>query len=83
MNTINIYSLKLCGYLCVSGFPVKGVRPNSKCQNKSVYIFEDTPKLRECLSYYDKTKDYSLKENKKDESNITANCCNKTLWEKL
>lgn len=73
MNVIYIYSLKLCGYLCVSGFPVKGVRPNSKCQNKSVYIFEDTPRLRECLSHYDKTKDYSLKENKKDGISNTTN----------
>ena len=72
MNTINIYSLKLCGYLCVSGYPIKGVRPNAKCPNKSVYIFEDTPKLRECLLLYDKNKNYSLKEKNKNGINITS-----------
>ena len=72
MDTFYVYSLKLCGFLCVSGFPVKGVRPNPKCRNKSVYVFEDTPRLRECLSLYDKTKDYSLKENIKDGISITS-----------
>ena len=52
MKVKNIFSLKLCGYLCMHGFPIKGVRPNAKYPNKSVYIFEDTDKLEECIKSY-------------------------------
>lgn len=63
MKVKNIFSLKLCGYLCICGFPVKGVRPNAKYPNKSVYVFEDTERLNECIKSYDKNKNYSLKES--------------------
>ena len=56
MNVQYIFSLKLCGYLCLMGFPVKGVRSNAKVPNKSVYIFERTPRLDECIKQYDKDK---------------------------
>ena len=54
MNVKYIFSLKLCGYLCMCGFPIKGVRPNAKYPNKSVYVFEDTERLNNCIKSYDK-----------------------------
>lgn len=66
MEVKNIFSLKLCGYLCICGFPVKGVRPNAKYPNKSVYVFENTDRLNECIKSYNKEKNYCSKEKKND-----------------
>lgn len=64
MDIKYVFSLKLCGFLCLNGFPVKGVKPNLKMPNKSVYVFENTKRLNDCIELYNEN--YSAKEKKND-----------------
>ena len=54
MNIKYIFSLKLCGFLCMNGIPVKGVRPNTKVKNKDVYVFEESKELEDLILKYQK-----------------------------
>lgn len=60
MKVKYVFSLKLCGFLCMHGFPVKKVIPNLKVPNKSVYIFENTERLNDCIKIYNES--YNTKE---------------------
>lgn len=64
MEVKYVFSLKLCGFLCMHGFPIKGVKPNRKLPNKSVYIFENTERLNDCIKLYNESN--SAKENYND-----------------
>ncbi len=47
-----IFSLKLAGYLMMSGFPIKRIHHNLKVKNKNVYLFEDTLELMQAMLKY-------------------------------
>lgn len=55
MEVKYVFSLKLCGFLCSHGFPIKKVIPNRKVPNKSVYIFENTERLNDCIKKYNES----------------------------
>lgn len=73
MNAKYIFSLKLCGFLCMNGIPVKGVRPNAKVKNKDVYVFEESERLEELILEYQKK--YCTKEKSNDYFKNSSNAC--------
>lgn len=44
-----IYSQKMAAKLMLRGFILQGMRPNDKFPNKNVFIFKDTPQLKEAM----------------------------------
>ncbi len=51
MKYFDCYSAKLAGYLRQNGFKIQGTRINLSKPQYDVFLFEDTPELRE---YFDK-----------------------------
>lgn len=47
-----IFSLKLAGYLMMNGHRIIRINHNLNIQKKDVYVFIDTPDLRQLMSEY-------------------------------
>ena len=47
-----IFSLKLAGYLMMHGQRIIRINHNLNIPNKDVYVFVDTPELRQLMSEY-------------------------------
>lgn len=56
-----IFSLRLAGYLMLNGFRIKRIHHNLKEVDKDVYLFDDTPELKNAMLEYKKLK--QTKEN--------------------
>lgn len=51
-DTIVIYSPRMAGYLMMRGFYLIGVHPNLKFPGKNVFLFFDSPMLKEAMEDY-------------------------------
>lgn len=47
-----VKSLKLAGYLMQNGFRILRVEPNTKFEEKDVYVFEQSKRLSDCIFEY-------------------------------
>lgn len=56
-----IFSLRLAGYLMFNGFRIKRIHHNLKEIDKDVYLFDDTPELKNAMLEYKELK--QTKEN--------------------
>lgn len=52
-----IFSLRLAGFLMMSGFSIKRIHHNLKYKDKDVYLFDDTPELMQAMLEYKKIMD--------------------------
>ena len=51
-NRREIFSLRLARYLERKGFLVVGTRPDLKSTGRDVFLFENTPQLRQAVDTY-------------------------------
>ena len=69
-----VFSLKLCCFLCSNGFPIKKVIPNRKLPNKSVYVFENTDRLNDCIKLYNESNNTKEIQNDRFRKHQNQNC---------
>ena len=62
-----IFSLKLAGYLMMNGHRIIRINHNLNVSDKDVYVFIDTPELRQLMS------EYSNKNSKENNCNADFN----------
>lgn len=51
-NVKKIFTRKMALYLRQNGLKIVGTEPNYKCPEFNVYLFLDTPQLREAITDY-------------------------------
>jgi hypothetical protein len=56
-KTIVITQSRMAGWLMFNGFGKVSERLDSKDRNRIIYIFNDTPQLRETMSKYNRFKE--------------------------
>lgn len=54
MKKFVVFNQKVCGFLLLHGFVLKGIEKSNKLNSKmNVFIFNDTEELRNKISAYD------------------------------
>jgi len=56
-ETIVITQERMMGWLCFNRFHCLNVKPDLKDTNRKIYIFKDSPGLRETMGKYQQFKD--------------------------
>lgn len=71
-----IFSLKLAGYCMMHGQRIIRINHNLNVPNKDVYIFVDTPELRQLMSEYSNrnknSKEKNYGDNKQDSKSASS-----------
>lgn len=52
MREFTVYKMRLAGYLMFRGNVLLRIEPSNKHQNKNVFVFKDTAKLKQGISEY-------------------------------
>lgn len=55
-NTIVITQERMCGWLMFNRFHCLNVKPDLKDSNRKIFIFKDSPEVRETMGKYAKFK---------------------------
>lgn len=56
-DIFKVFSQKLCGWLLLNGFRLRGTRENLKKKEFNVFLFDKSDILLECKNYYDNNRE--------------------------